>query len=145
MSRIKKLFERIRNAEAEMILLILGYTLAPLSVAFLLWYDSIAVHPMVCGLREFCGIYCPGCGGTRAIEYFLHGDVLSSFYYHPFVPYAIVMYVVFMIRNTLHYLWPGRFKVMEFKTAYAVIALVLIFGQFIVKNVFAMAYDFYMC
>ena len=40
-----------------------------------------------CPFRFFTGLYCPGCGGTRAVLALLSGDVGKSLYYHPFVLY----------------------------------------------------------
>lgn len=41
-----------------------------------------------CLFHLITGFYCPGCGGTRAIRMLIHGKVMASFCYHPFVPYA---------------------------------------------------------
>lgn len=41
-----------------------------------------------CLFHLITGFYCPGCGGTRAVRMLIHGRVLASFCYHPFVPYA---------------------------------------------------------
>ncbi len=40
-----------------------------------------------CMFHAMTGLYCPGCGGTRAVRALLRGDVLMSFQYHPLVPY----------------------------------------------------------
>lgn len=55
-----------------------------------------------CLFHTFTGLYCPGCGGTRAVSALLHGHVLQSFYYHPLVPYAafavpaFLLYVIYL-------------------------------------------------
>lgn len=54
-----------------------------------------------CEFNLLTGLYCPGCGGTRAVIAFLSGHFLKSFLYHPFVPYCITLYIVFMVRGTL--------------------------------------------
>ena len=36
------------------------------------------------------GLYCPGCGGTRAVKYLLQGDWKNSLIYHPFVLYSVI-------------------------------------------------------
>lgn len=50
-----------------------------------------------CGFFATTGLYCPGCGGTRAVKALLRGDFVRSFLYHPFVVYFVVGYVVFMV------------------------------------------------
>lgn len=43
-----------------------------------------------CLFHWITGLYCPGCGGTRAIGALLQGQLLKSFCYHPFVLYAAI-------------------------------------------------------
>lgn len=46
---------------------------------------------MSCLFHRLTGVYCPGCGGTRAIGYLLGGHVLKSIQYHPLVCYMAVV------------------------------------------------------
>lgn len=41
-----------------------------------------------CLFWRLTGLYCPGCGGTRAVFALLGGDVLLSLKYHPLVVYG---------------------------------------------------------
>ena len=41
-----------------------------------------------CQLLRIFGIYCPGCGGTRAFRYLLQGKILTSIYWHPAICYG---------------------------------------------------------
>lgn len=45
---------------------------------------------MPCLFHWITGLYCPGCGGTRAVKYLLKGQLLTSFIYHPLVLYSVV-------------------------------------------------------
>lgn len=47
-----------------------------------------------CLFHLITGLYCPGCGGTRAVRSLLRGDVVQSFYYHPLVPYMAVVVIL---------------------------------------------------
>ena len=42
-----------------------------------------------CLFHAMTGLYCPGCGGTWAVQYLLRGELLLSFQYHPLVLYAV--------------------------------------------------------
>lgn len=88
-----------------------------------------------CVLHSLTGLYCPGCGGTRAVAFLLHGDFLHSLVYHPFVPYAFVLCTWFMISQTIERLSKGRLHIgMHFREAFLWIALAIIIINFIVKN-----------
>lgn len=44
-----------------------------------------------CLFHLLTGLYCPGCGGTRAVWYLLHGQILKSVQYHPLVLYMALV------------------------------------------------------
>ena len=83
-----------------------------------------------CVLHSLTGLYCPGCGGTRAVAFLLHGDFLHSLVYHPFVPYAFVLCTWFMISQTIERLSKGRLRIgMHFREAFLWIALAIIIAS----------------
>ena len=92
-------------------------------------------HAPKCLFHLVTGYYCPGCGGTRAVVFLLHGDFLHSLVYHPFVPYAFVLCTWFMISQTIERLSKGRLRIgMHFREVFLWIALAIIIINFIVKN-----------
>lgn len=80
------------------------------------------------------GVYCPGCGGTRAVQAFLHGHFLQSLWYHPLVMYCAVMYLIFMLSHTLEKLHVPFVKGMKFKEWIMYGMLVVLVANFILKN-----------
>ncbi|MCG6552624.1 MAG: DUF2752 domain-containing protein [Candidatus Magnetominusculus sp. LBB02] len=38
-----------------------------------------------CVFHELTGLYCPGCGSTRAVYQLLHGNIAAAFRFNPFV------------------------------------------------------------
>lgn len=46
---------------------------------------------MPCIFQAVTGLYCPGCGGTRAVKYLLTGQVMKSLQYHPLVLYTALV------------------------------------------------------
>lgn len=49
---------------------------------------------MPCIFHALTGLYCPGCGGTRAVKYLLAGQIGKSLQYHPLVLYTAVVVVL---------------------------------------------------
>lgn len=54
-----------------------------------------------CWVHERTGLYCPGCGATRAVAELSHLHFFESFCYHPFIPYTALIYGLFLIWETL--------------------------------------------
>ena len=63
-------------------------------------FEIISWYPE-CEFFKRTGLYCPGCGGTRSVKCLLKGDLVRSFLFHPFVPYCVIMYIVFMLYEFL--------------------------------------------
>ena len=88
-----------------------------------------------CIFHKLTGLYCPGCGGTRAVVFLLHGDFLHSLVYHPFVPYVFVLCTWFMISQTIQRLSKGKIAIgMRYRDIYLWIALGLVLANCLIKN-----------
>ncbi|HLL66997.1 MAG TPA: DUF2752 domain-containing protein [Micromonosporaceae bacterium] len=85
-----------------------GPAAAGLGVAAAVGYTFL-VQPTTsaptCLVRLLTGFDCPGCGGTRAAWYLLHGDLPAAARHHaPFVfsvPFLIYMYVAWSLRSVV--------------------------------------------
>lgn len=74
---------------------------AVLGIAFLIWKYGLGAPAISrCWIWEHWHLYCPGCGGTRAVIALAHGRILQSFYYHPAVPITVGLVSVYMISQT---------------------------------------------
>lgn len=87
-----------------------------------------------CLLHEISGYYCPGCGGTRAVDALAHGKLMQSLFYHPVVPYAAALLVVYIISHIIGILSKERVKSMQFRPIYFYIMIGIVLIQCIVKN-----------
>ncbi|MCR5509224.1 MAG: DUF2752 domain-containing protein [Lachnospiraceae bacterium] len=76
---------------------------AVFAAAIVIWVYGERVLEWIpgCTFERLTGLYCPGCGGSRAVIAFFDGHFIRSFLYHPLVPYSIVVLTVFMIRMFL--------------------------------------------
>lgn len=89
-----------------------------------------------CAIHALTGLFCPGCGGTRAVNALLHGKILLSAYYHPFVVYVAIVGGWFMLSQTIQRLSRGKARIgLHFRMIYMWIGLGLIAINCIVKNV----------
>lgn len=77
-------------------------TVSALTAAFLIW-KCVLHAPTVsgCWVYRTWHIYCPGCGGTRALMALAKGHLLQALWYHPVVPVAAIWTVVYLSSQTL--------------------------------------------
>jgi len=79
---------------------------------------------MPCLFQRMTGLYCPGCGGTRAVRALLSGHPVLSFLYHPVAAASWILY--FATGNR-------RFRPeLDDRIAYAAAGIVIL--NFIIKN-----------
>ena len=89
---------------------------------------------MPCLFQELTGLYCPGCGGTRAVKALLKGDVITSFLYHPLIIYVILVAAIFAFSYILYAKTKNPKFRLHFDNKYAYIGIGIIVINFVVKN-----------
>lgn len=50
-----------------------------------------------CTFHEVTGLYCPGCGCTRAAKFLIRGDVKQSLIFNPIVLYICIATFIFLL------------------------------------------------
>lgn len=111
-------------------ILILGCVYAAM---LLFVYKTGCYEFMECKMKRILGIPCPGCGGTRAIWYLLHGNVIKALYYHAFAVYGAVWYAMFFVTQTLQRITKGKLSGMPFCEKYLYFAVVILVAQYLLK------------
>lgn len=126
-----------RKITLEQGLYIAGLLALLIGIPFVLMYlsrlDAGILPP--CVLHHYLGVYCPGCGGSRALKAFLEGHFLLSLYYHPLVAYTAVIYSLFMGSQTICICSRGRIKGMRFHNWFLYTALCIVVLNCIIKNI----------
>lgn len=117
----------------------LGIAAAIFAAAILVLAECVPVFARFlnwsCPFRAITGLYCPGCGGTRALSALLHGRVLESLKLHPFVLYGLGFYLIFMGSWTLNRLTRGRIPGLKYRSWYVWGGVILVAGNWLIKNI----------
>ena len=71
--------------------LVVGAVLTSLTVLTTIATDD---GPVLCPFRRCTGGYCPGCGGSRAAEALVGGDVSAAWQLHPWIVLLAIQTVV---------------------------------------------------
>ncbi|MCR5735063.1 MAG: DUF2752 domain-containing protein [Lachnospiraceae bacterium] len=91
---------------------------------------------LYCRFKQVTGLYCPGCGGTRALELLLRGEPVLSLYYHAGVLYFFLLYIFIMGKTfvSIHF---GR-PALKDKTVYVLIytGIGIVILQWLIKLFF---------
>ena len=87
-----------------------------------------------CLFQVFTGLYCPGCGGTRAVKALLKGQIWRSFLYHPVVLYAALVGVWLLGAQVLSLLTGNERFRKRLENRYLYIGFGIIGVNFILKN-----------
>lgn len=84
-----------KNLEYKFVLII-SMLVFCLTFFYITYMDEFIIMPK-CFLYRTFGIYCWGCGATRAVYSLLSGNILKSISYNPFILYLIVANLWYLI------------------------------------------------
>ena len=124
-----------------------GVNLGVIGLVFLfIFYLSIVSIPAVkllgqCIFAKTLHMYCPGCGGTRALASLLRLDFLSSLRYNPLVLSFIALFVYCDIKALTNII-KGKDKVFNFNVKLLYVILAIVFAFFILRNALMIFWHF---
>lgn len=97
----------------------------------------IAIFPVDCIFTQFTGIYCPGCGLTRAFNEIIHFNFVKAFYFN-ILSIPLFIFFIILIINLLIDIIKNRYnfipKLINFFAKYYLIIIILLILSFIYNN-----------
>ena len=82
----------INNSGIKKKLLGIAGAVITLAIPYLimLQHSHIEAEQSLCPFMMLSGLPCPGCGITKSLIFLYQGDLIKSFYYHLFGPFAFL-------------------------------------------------------
>ncbi len=82
---------------------------AAAGLTFLYFFKPGTFHYPTCVFHDLTGLYCPGCGSTRALYQLLHGNFLTALHDNAMAVLAVPFFVYAAVRkrplSEIHPFW----------------------------------------
>lgn len=110
-------------------------TLGALAAAFLIWRFALG-EPTVsrCWVWEHWRVYCPGCGGTRALIALARGQLGAALRYHPPVVITLALAGAYLLSQTVWRLRGRRGWVLHYRPWWPAAIVGLFLANCLVRN-----------
>lgn len=95
-----------------------------------------------CGIHDMFHIYCPGCGGTRAVYSLLKLHIVESFMEHPMVLFTAVILADYYIGAIITLIRKNGKRYYYLRTWFCYVALGIVIVNFIVRNVLLIRFHY---
>lgn len=87
-----------------------------------------------CQIHRLTGLYCPGCGATRAVVFLLHGQIGKSLFYYPAIVPAAAFVLLYVGSHTVSKITSGRIRGIHYRKIYLFLGVALIVLNVVWKN-----------
>ena len=122
---------------AEDILFVIGLIFIVIFTAG--WPIFLKMAPYLstgCRFLAVTGLYCPACGGTRALNALLSGHLITSLKFNPAVAFGAAVFVCFMVTQAIERLSGGRLKIgLKYRNLYIYLWLGILMGWWLIRNI----------
>lgn len=129
----------------EKILFIISSIIIFLGIIFTIIFNifnlEISLSPIPCILNSKFHLYCPGCGGTRALNSLLKLSLLDSFFCHPIILYSVSIFVYYYLKAFIFLLIKKRYPKFYFNYLFLYIGLSIILINFLLRNILAIYFN----
>ena len=116
-------------------------TVAVLAAVFLIWrYVLHAPAVSGCWVYRTWHLYCPGCGGTRALIALAKGQLLQALWFHPIVPVTAIWASIYLASQTLWRLRGRSGWALHYDSRWPIWLLRLLVANWIVRNLLMLGF-----
>lgn len=105
------------------------------------WLSALFPH-YSCVMVKYLGIYCPGCGGTRAVRHLVHFSFGKAFMSYPPLFFAIAVFLQYDILAVMSIVTGDMRYVKRIKASAMLIVVAAILVLFVLRNVALYAFDY---
>lgn len=97
-------------------------------------WEGAGKDSSTCRMIEYLHLYCPVCGGTRAVWYLLHLDIVKAFIYSPVVVVCAAVFAYCDVRALIALLKDQR-RIMYLNSAMVCLIIGTLIGVWIIRNI----------
>lgn len=115
------------------VLLLLPFLILAMLFLLKIILPFILAHLYTCKFKEVTGYWCPGCGNTRFVIYFLRGDILTAIKCNYGTDVVIVSIIMLYIEQLLKCFGINK-KLLPRKANFWVTVLIIIMTYYILRN-----------
>lgn len=113
----------------------LAVTMAAGFFAYLIWRFCLDAPAFpACWFFTHWHIYCPACGGTRAMIALAHGQVMQACYCNPTVPVGAAFVTAYLLTQTIWRLRGRRGWVLRYSNRWLWVFLLLLAVNCLIRN-----------
>lgn len=87
-----------------------------------------------CSLKNFFHLYCPGCGGTRALEHLLHLRLVQSLLCNPLVLFMAVCLIYYWFKTLIELIRQHGDAFFSIHLGFLWAFLIILVGFFLIRN-----------
>lgn len=109
------------------------------TIIYLYFFNNINIFS--CSIYNHFGIYCPGCGCTRAFNELIHLNILKSVYYNPAVLYGVSMSILYVFTQTIDRILKREKHIMPYSNLYLYIGIAILIINWIVRNILLFSFN----
>lgn len=97
---------------------------------------KFASYLSFCSVNRIWHLYCPACGGTRSLDFLLHGQLISSFLANPLVLSMLLFFLSYFLPATYTFLIKRNGNIYyHFQKKFLIILILINVLYFVARNI----------